>query len=219
MKSRFLAVGIGALSLTGLAACGSEGGTGASPATTVQVQLSAPNYVTALPIPTTTTVAAGVAVDPANPGVGTVAGEQTYTVVGGDYLISIAKKHCISLAEFAAYNSIADPVTYKYNVGDVFKIPSGACAPGTAPTTVPAATGGAADPTATSAAAAVETTTTVDASAGATYTVVDGDYLGGIATKNGTTVEALMTANGWTGDPSAVLIYKGQKIKLPAKTG
>ncbi|MEO6126309.1 MAG: LysM peptidoglycan-binding domain-containing protein [Ilumatobacteraceae bacterium] len=214
MRSRFLAIGIGALTLTTLAACGSEGGTGASTASTVQVQLSAPNYVTALPVATTTTLPGAVAGDPNAAGV--VAGEQLYKVVGGDYLYGIAKKFCLSADVVAAYNAWPEGVAHGLFAGSEVKIPSGACAPGSTPT-APAATTDVA--VATTAGATPETTTTVDAAAGATYTVVAGDYLSGIATKNGTTVDAIMAANGWTGDPSKVVIYAGLKIKLPAKAG
>lgn len=217
MKSRRFAVGLSAFALIGVTACGSDGGTGAAPATTM-TELSTPVYATAAPIPTTTT-SVGVVADPAAPGA--VAGEQLYTVVGGDYLFGIAKKFCLDAATIAAYNTWADGVNHGLFAGAEVKIPSGACAPGATPTTAPGATAPttAGDATATSAAAADVTTTTVDASGGATYTVVAGDYLGGIATKNGTTIEAIMAANGWTGDPSQVLIYQGLKIKLPAKAG
>ena len=47
------------------------------------------------------------------------------------------------------------------------------------------------------------------------YVVRAGDYLGGIATKTGTTVDGIIAANGWT-DGSQVLV-PGMKIRLPAK--
>ena len=210
MNSRSFAVSLCAFALVGVTACGSEGGTGASTVTTM-TELSVPVYATAAPTPATTTIA-GV-VDPAAPGA--VAGEQLYTVVGGDYLFGIAKKFCLDAAAIAAYNVWADGVNHSLFAGTEVKIPSGACAPGATPTTAAGSTGA----TTATTAAAVETTTTVDAAGGATYTVVNGDFLSGIATKNGTTVDAIMAANGWTGDPSAVVIYAGLKIKLPAKAG
>ena len=211
MTSRSLAIGLGALALAGLTACGSDGGTGASTASTT-VNLSAPVYVTAPTVAPTTTVAGGAVVDPNAPGV--VDGEQMYTVVGGDYPLGIAKKHCISLDTLVAYNAWPEGTSHAFFPGDVVKIPAGACAPGTATTVAasPDAT------TATTAAAAVETTTTFDATAGATYTVVANDTLNGIATKNGTTADAIVAANGWT-DGVNHLIYPGLKIKLPAPTG
>ena len=208
MTSRSLALGLGAIALLGLASCGSDGGTGASTATTT-VSLSAPVYVTAPTVAPTTTLAGGAVVDPNNPGA--VSGEQAYTVVSGDYALGIAKKHCISLDTLVAYNAWAEGSAHPLNPGDVVKIPSGGCAPSAA-TTAPAPTG-AAETT-----LPAETTTTVDPAAGATYTVVQGDYLGGIAEKNGTTVDAIVAANGWA-DGANHLIYAGLKIKLPAKTG
>jgi LysM repeat protein len=195
MTSRSLALGLGVIAMFGLAACGSDGGTGASTASTT-VNLSAPVYVTAPTVAPTTTLVGGAVVDPNAPAA--VDGEQAYTVVSGDYALGIAKKHCISLDTLIAYNAWTEGSAHPLNPGDVVKIPSGGCSPSAA-TTVPAAPG----EVATTPAPAAETTTTVDLSAGATYTVVAGDYLG---------------ANGWT-DGANHLIYAGLKIKLPTKTG
>jgi murein DD-endopeptidase MepM/ murein hydrolase activator NlpD len=54
-------------------------------------------------------------------------------------------------------------------------------------------------------------------SAPQTYTVQPGDTLGAIASKNGTTVDAIVQANPQISDPDN--IYLGQKIKLPGRTG
>ena len=60
------------------------------------------------------------------------------------------------------------------------------------------------------------TMTTIAASCvGTHYTVVNGDYLALIATKNRTTVEALLAANGWS-DLQQAFIYPGLEIALPA---
>ena len=218
MRSRSLAVGLSVFALIGVTACGSDGGTGASTVTTI-TELSSPVYATAAPVPTTTTVV-GVPTDPAAPG--GVAGEQLYTVVGGDYLFGIAKKFCLDAATIAAYNVWPDGTNHPLYAGSEVKIPGGACAPGATPTTVAGSPGATtAPPAATTPATATtsaETTTTVDAAAGATYTVVNGDYLAGIATKNGTTVDAIVAANGWS-DGANHPIFPGDKIKLPAKTG
>ena len=61
-------------------------------------------------------------------------------------------------------------------------------------------------------------TTTVAAGPGGTYTVKAGDYLSGIAAKTGTTVDAIVEANGWT-DGDKHVIVPGQVIKMPAKAG
>ncbi|MEO7398584.1 MAG: LysM peptidoglycan-binding domain-containing protein [Ilumatobacteraceae bacterium] len=206
MKLRSFAVGCGASTLLGLASCGSSGGTGATTATTT-VKLNQTSYVTAAPILTSTTTA--TAADPAAPG--SVAGEQIYTVVSGDYPLGIAKKHCIDLATMVAYNAWPEGDRHPFFPGDLVKIPAGACAPGSQPQSTP-------DEPASVDTTSQETTTTFDPSQGGTYTVVNGDYLGGIAAKTGTTVDAIVAANGWS-DGADHLIIPGQKIKLPAKTG
>ncbi|MUH52857.1 MAG: LysM peptidoglycan-binding domain-containing protein, partial [Actinobacteria bacterium] len=136
---------------------------------------------------------------PGDPGA-TVAGEQQYTVLAGDILLRIGKMFGVSAQAIADYNQWADGVTHLIYPGLKIKIPPGA--------TTPAA--GANTP--------AQTTTTVDVSAGGTYVVADGDTLSQIASKNGTTVAAIVAVNGWT-DGANHLIYKGMKIKLPAKTG
>lgn len=203
MKSQILAAGLGALTLAALTACGGSSGTGATTATTT-VKLGQTSYVTAAPVLTSTTTA-GTTVPGA---IGTVEGEQIYVVVGGDYLLGIAKKHCIDLATLVAYNAWPEGDQHAFFPGDQIKIPPGACAPGSQP----------AEPAATEATTVEATTTTFDASTGGTYTVEAGDYLGGIAAKLGTTVDAIVLANGWS-DGSSHVIIPGQKIKVPTKTG
>ncbi len=209
VKTRLFAAGCGVLTLLGLTACGESGGTGASTVTTT-VRLAQTSYVTAAPILTSTT-AAGTTVPGA---VGSVAGEQIYTVVSGDYPLGIAKKHCIDLATMVAYNAWPEGDRHPFFPGDEVKIPAGACAPGSQAETAPA-TEGTAAPQATTVA---ETTTTFDASTGGTYTIVAGDYLAGIAVKLGTTVDAIVAANGWPEGDKHVII-PGQQIKVPVKAG
>ena len=203
MKFRVVAVGFGALSLLGVAGCSSGSGTGAPPATTIKV--GTPSYQTLAPIVTSTTVA------PTLPGQGgaTVAGEQAYTVVNGDLVVRIAKKFCVKAQDIATYNGWAEGITHPIFAGKVIKIPPNGCQPGTAPVTTSA-------PSAATTPAA--TSTTFDVKSGATYTVVANDYLGGIAKKVGTTVAAIVAANGWP-DGDKHVIIPGQTIKLPAKTG
>lgn len=70
------------------------------------------------------------------------AGSGSYTVVPGDTLGSIAKKHGVKVGDLATLNTITDPA--KLRVGQVLKLPSGAKAPAaprpvaTAPASVPA---------------------------------------------------------------------------------
>jgi LysM repeat protein len=203
MKSRVVAVGFGALSVLGVAACGSGSGTGAAPATTIKI--GTPSYQTLAPVVTSTTTAPTVVGQvPGTP----VAGEQSYTVVSGDYLYGIAKKFCVKAEDIGVYNGWTEGVQHALVPGQAIKIPPNGCLPGTATQTTDAAT------VATTPAV---TSTTFDVASGATYTVVTGDYLGGIATKVGTTVDAIIAANGWTDGVDHVII-PGQTIKLPAKT-
>jgi LysM repeat protein len=204
MKSRVVAVGFGALSLMGVAACGSDSGTGAAPGTTIKV--GTPSYQTLAPVVTSTTVAPTL---PGQAGGTPVAGEQSYTVVSGDLVVRIAKKFCVKAQDIADYNGWTEGITHAIYPGDIIKIPPNGCLPGTAPETTAAPT------VATTPAA---TTTTFDANAGPTYIVVAGDYLGGIAKKVGTTVDAIVAANGWADGANHVII-PGQTIRLPAKTG
>lgn len=64
------------------------------------------------------------------------AGAGTYTVVSGDTLGSIARKHGVKLGELATLNTITDPA--KLRVGQVLKLPVGARSP-SAPASRPAA--------------------------------------------------------------------------------
>ena len=204
MTSRVVAVGFGALSLMGVAACGSDSGTGAAPGTTIKV--GTPSYQTLAPVVTSTTVAPTL---PGQAGGTPVAGEQLYTVVSGDLVVRIAKKFCVKAQDIADYNGWTEGITHAIFPGNTIKIPPNGCLPGTAPETTAAPT------VATTPAA---TSTTFDVNSGATYTVVAGDYLSGIAKKVGTTVEAIVAANGWA-DGDQHVIIPGQTIRLPAKSG
>ena len=93
--------------------------------------------------------------------------------------------------------------------GDVIKIPPGAIEVDQTAITTPIEP---IDPTATP----VGTSTTVAVGAGGTYEVVAGDALSVIASKNGTTMEAIIDANGWT-DGIDHVIYPGRKSSCPLK--
>ena len=56
------------------------------------------------------------------------------------------------------------------------------------------------------------------AGAAAGYTVRPGDTLSGIAAKTGTTVDAIVAANGWE-DGQNHLIYPGLEINMPSTSG
>ncbi|MEI9865746.1 MAG: LysM peptidoglycan-binding domain-containing protein [Limisphaerales bacterium] len=114
-----------------------------------------------------------------------------YTVVKGDFLDSIAKKHGVTLKALEAANPGVVPT--KLKVGQKLVIPAG----------------GAATP------AAVATDSTASSPAGETYVVKSGDTLTKIAKQFGTTYKALETANNL----STTKIKVGQKLKIPAKAG
>jgi LysM repeat protein len=95
--------------------------------------------------------------------------------------------------------------------GATIKIPPGWTEPGT-----PTDTGGT---TATGTTPSTETTTTVaggqSACAPGEYTIVEGDFLGKVAKKLDTTVDALNAAN--TNTKGYASFYVGLKIKTPPK--
>jgi LysM repeat protein len=108
----------------------------------------------------------------------------SYTVVQGDTVGRIATKYGTTVAALAAANGLTNPSFIR--IGQVLKLPGSTAAP--APVAAPAA------PVA------------------ATYQVVTGDTLGRIASKYGTTVAALVTANRLT-NPSLIRI--GQVLTVP----
>ena len=213
MRSKLLRpIGVGVLVSLGLAGCSSSGGTGAAAASTTPKALAPPAFVTVAPIATTPPTQPGTTI----PGVTTVDGAQTYTVKAGDYLSAIAKLYGVKIDEIAVFNEWAEgAVLHKMYPGDAIKIPPGAIAVDPNATAVTPAT---TIPGQTSTSTAPGTTVALVAGAAGVYVVVAGDYLSGIAKKNGTTVDAIVAANGWT-DGSAHNIFPGDKIKMPAKAG
>jgi LysM repeat protein len=105
-----------------------------------------------------------------------------YKVVAGDTLGAIAAAHGVALSDLASLNGLSDP--YVISVGQEIKIPGGAAA----------------------------AASTSQRSGGGSYTVQSGDTLGSIASKNGTTVDALAKANG-IADVNALQV--GQELQLP----
>jgi len=108
----------------------------------------------------------------------------SYTVVQGDTVGRIATKYGTTVAALAAANGLTNPSFIR--IGQVLKLPGSAAAP--ALVAAPAAP------------------------AAATYQVAAGDTLGRIASKYGTTVAALVTANRLT-NPSLIRI--GQVLTVP----
>ena len=141
-------------------------------------------------------------------------GPGTYTIVAKDTLYAIAKKCSIGPTELAAYNDWTDGVEHLIIAGQKIKMP---CVPKATSTDSTSTTVAGSTETTTSGGTSTGTSTTVAGGAGGTYTVQPGDYLSGIAAKTGTTVDAIVAANGWT-DGANHVIFPGQVIKMPVKS-
>ena len=130
-------------------------------------------------------------VTPQAPLAGTIA--QDYKVTKGDNFTTIGRKFGVTVKEIAAANPGVE--SSKLQVGETLHIPAPTKAAVTTatPTTQPAANG--------------------SANGEQLYSVVSGDNLTKIATKYGTTVKALRSANSLTTDSIKV----GQKLKIPVK--
>ncbi len=116
----------------------------------------------------------------------------TYVVQSGDTLWSIAQRFGTSVASLAQLNGVANPSLIRLN--QPLTIPAGAIAP------------------VVSTAAA---TTAIALTAPSSYTVVRGDTLSSIASRFGTSVSAIATANSLT-NPS--IIRTGQSLAIPGGT-
>ena len=191
--------------------------------TTSSLPTAADVAVEAQPTPTATAVtvagaapdtsaSASTADDDTDSGTGTPAGTgSTYTVVANDTVYGIARRYGLSADALAQFNGWSDGSAHSIYPGDDVAIPKGATASATPTTSATAASTTTAAPTSTGAA------TTVAPGPGGTYLVVAGDYLTAIAAKTGTTVSAIVAANGWA-DGADHPIFPGQTIKLPAKS-
>lgn len=111
----------------------------------------------------------------------------SYTVVKGDSLWSVAKKHGLTVAELARANNLSNNASLRLSQNLV--IPSAAVV-------TPSALG------AMAVAPEVERTS---------YTVQAGDNLGAIARRHGTTVAAIKSANRLTSD----MVRPGQSLVMP----
>ncbi|ADG74958.1 Lytic transglycosylase catalytic [Cellulomonas flavigena DSM 20109] len=108
-----------------------------------------------------------------------------YTVGEGDTLTAIAKRAGTTVARIAADNALADPS--RVRVGQVLRLPD------PAPAAAPAAAAPAAAPA-------------------GSYTVRTGDTVSAIATRHGTTVAAVVAANGLD---RRAFIRAGQTLTIP----
>lgn len=115
----------------------------------------------------------------------------SYTVVKGDSLWSISRKHGVSINELTAANNISKTASLK--IGQQLQIPAASSAPVTS--------------SYSSSASATESSPSMG-----TYKVKSGDTLGKIAKANGISVRALKSANGLSSD----IIRVGQKLKIPS---
>jgi LysM repeat protein len=127
------------------------------------------------------------------PGTGTSVASQSgssgaYTVQRGDTLFSIASRHGTTVAALMQANGLGSSLIY---TGQRLVIP------------------GAGSSGATSSGSTQSGSS--QAASGRTYTVRRGDTLSGIAARHGTTVAALMQANGLRSS----LIYAGQRLTIP----
>jgi LysM repeat protein len=232
-RSTLALAGFGTVTLLALTGCIDDAGTGASSATTL-APLVQSSFVT-LPPATTTTIVAPVTTPvvtntttAGSPGAATTTtaagsdddtdstsggatggGGGSYTVQSGDTVFGIARTHGVSAQALADANGWSDGTSHPIFPGDTIELPAGASA--TATTAGSSSSGATTTTSATS-------TSAGGGSSGGTYTVVAGDYLAGIAAKVGTTVQAIVTANGWS-DGADHPIYPGDVIKLPAKSG
>jgi len=117
---------------------------------------------------------------------GTAHASDTYTVRAGDTVSHIAARTGTSVAAIARANTLAD--ASRIRIGQVLTIPR-------------AATGAPA--------------TSARPAAASTYTVVAGDTVSHIARDHGTTVQAIVTANGLD---SRAFIRIGQTLTIPGTT-
>jgi LysM repeat protein len=199
--------------ISSLAACGGgSGGTSKGSGTTIS-PLDPPSFAT---IPVT------IAPSTAPPAIGADAGgpiggaPPTYTIIPNDVPSGIAKKlGCPTWQEIAVYNEVL-PDDFMQNSnypGDTLNVPPTCTGSGAtvAPADVaPSATQAPATPDDTEAPAV--------AAAGDGYEVKAGDNLFDIARKFDVSMEAIVSANGWSDGIEHDLV-PGKTIKLPSKTG
>ena len=117
-----------------------------------------------------------------------------YTVVPGDTLTAIAARLHTTVAALVSANGLKNPSLIR--IGQVLTVPGAAPAAVTAPAP----------------AASVPTSVPTSISTRTSYTVVRGDTLSGIATRYGTTVAAIQSANGLK---NASFIRVGQVLSVP----
>ncbi|MGO1584028.1 MAG: LysM peptidoglycan-binding domain-containing protein [Actinomycetaceae bacterium] len=161
-------------------------GIAAGHATTVTALQQANSLSGSLILPGQRLTLPGGAVTAPSPASGDTTGG-SYQVAAGDTLIGIARAHGTTVRELQQANGLTGTIIRS---GQTLTIP-GAGSSSTAGSEAPAPSGG-------------------------SYTVRAGDTLTGIAASQGTSVDALASANSLT---SAHRIYVGQRLTLPGSSG
>lgn len=115
----------------------------------------------------------------------------TYTVVSGDSVWSIADKHGISMDQFRSLNNIKNDFVYP---GQKVVVSGGSSTNTSSTTTVSTTT--------------VSTASTASQSSGGTYTVAAGDSVWSIANKHGISMDQFRSLNNIKND----FVYPGQKV-------
>ena len=126
----------------------------------------------------------------------------THTVVSGDTLSRIASQHGTTVSALMSENGLNSHLIYP---GDRLTIPGGSSSSGSSPSA-------SSTPSNSGSSSSSSSSTT---SSGGSHTVVSGDTLGRIASQHGTSVSALMSANGL----SSTLIYPGTQLSIPGSSG
>lgn len=114
----------------------------------------------------------------------------TYTIVRGDTLYSIARRHNTTVAQLKSLNNLSSDTIY---VNQQIQVPGGSSSSSN--------TGASETPS--------------SSQSGSSYTIQAGDTLFSIARRNNTSVSALREANNLSSD----LIFVGQRIQLPGGSG
>jgi peptidoglycan endopeptidase LytE len=206
---RSITWGVGAVTLAaaaGLSSCGS----GTATTATTAIKVSATNYVTIAPTPST---------DAPVTSEGGLQPEQQYTILSGDYAIGVAKKFHVKLDDLLSLNGWAiDTISTDWPpVGSVIKIPAGGTLPDQVLPTTPGS-GTAKQGTATTKPSAKTTTTLKGGQSNCpagSYVILKGDYPGLVAKKFDTTVTDLAAVNASTKGYSS--FAEGTTIVIPAK--
>ncbi len=129
-----------------------------------------------------------------------------YVVVDNDYLAGIAKQLGVSMTSLLTTNKLT--ITSVIVPGMKLTVPAGGTLPTIAISATPAA------PTVQTTGAGATTSTPV-VNGASTYTVAAGDYLVGIAAKNGVTLKALLAANNLIVTSA---IFPGRQLSVPPAT-